>query len=135
MWIRLSTSFGLGSAWCGGIFARWPEEVSRIFRMLDFYCAEGHDPFHLLLISAAEIGFARDGAERGWIRVALPPLSWRLGRVFGGAQFLDIPGSSQLLTFSLLREKDNMLVRYILCGGEFEMVFFWGRPELLSFSW
>ena len=36
--------------------------------------AAGHGPVHLLLISAAEIGFAWDGGERGRIRAALPPL-------------------------------------------------------------
>ena len=35
--------------------------------------AQGHGPVHLLLISAAELGFAWDGAEKGWIRVSLPP--------------------------------------------------------------
>ena len=48
------------------------------FRMLDLiaHCADGHGPVHLLLVSAAEIGFAWDGAEGGWIRAApsLPAL-------------------------------------------------------------
>ena len=37
-----------------------PEEEPRIFRMLDLVSrgAHGHGPVHLLLISAAEIGFA-----------------------------------------------------------------------------
>ena len=37
-----------------------PEEEPRIFRMLDLISrgAQGHGPVHLLLISAAEIGFA-----------------------------------------------------------------------------
>ena len=33
--------------------------------------APGQGPVHLLLISAAELGFAWDGNERGWVR---PPL-------------------------------------------------------------
>ena len=39
-----------------------PEEEPRIFRMLDLISrgAQGHGPVHLLLISAAELGFARD---------------------------------------------------------------------------
>ena len=43
-----------------------PEEESRIFRMLDLISrgAQGHGPVHLLLISAAELGFAWDG---GWL--------------------------------------------------------------------
>ena len=53
-----------------------PEEEPRIFRMLDLISrrAQGHGPVHLLLISAAELGFAWDGAEKGWIRVSLPHL-------------------------------------------------------------
>ena len=36
--------------------------------------AQCHGPVHLLLISAAELGFAWDGAEKGWVRVSLPPM-------------------------------------------------------------
>ena len=44
-----------------------PEEEPRIFRMLDLISmgAQGHGPVRLLLISAAEIGFAWDGDEEG----------------------------------------------------------------------
>ena len=46
-----------------------PEEEPRIFRMLDFIPrgAQGHGPIHLLLVSAAELGFAWDGDEKGWV--------------------------------------------------------------------
>ena len=55
--------------------AHCPDEVPSIFRMLDLIAldADGHGPVHLLLISAAEIGFSRDGEESGWIWAALPP--------------------------------------------------------------
>ena len=43
--------------------------------------APGHGPVHLLLISAAELGFAWDGDERGWVRVSLPPLRMMTGPV------------------------------------------------------
>ena len=43
--------------------------------------AQGHGPVHLLLISAAELGFAWDGAEKGWVRVSLPPLRMMTGPV------------------------------------------------------
>ena len=45
-----------------------PEEEPRIFRMLDLISrgAPGHGPVHLILISAAQIGFPGDGDERGW---------------------------------------------------------------------
>ena len=41
-----------------------PDDQPRIFRMLDLISrgAQGHGPVHLLLISAAELGFAWDGA-------------------------------------------------------------------------
>ena len=44
--------------------------------------AQGHGPVHLLLISAAELGFAWDGGEKGWVRVSLPPLRMMAGPVF-----------------------------------------------------
>ena len=60
-----------------------PEEEPRIFRMLDFISrrAQGHGPVHLLLISAAKLGFAWDGDEKGWVRVSLPPLRLMTGPV------------------------------------------------------
>ena len=101
---------------------------------------QGHGPVHLLLISAAELGFAWDEEEKGWVRVSLPPLrmmtglvqhfyfsildAWRF-RVFAklserkgflGAEYADFKGSLQLLTSSHLRERDKMLLRAILCG-------------------
>ena len=47
-----------------------PDEEPRIFWMLDLISggAPGHGPVHLLVISAAELGFAWDGFERGWVR-------------------------------------------------------------------
>ena len=120
-----------------------PEEEPRIFRMLDLISrgAPGHGPVHLLLISAAEIGFAWDAGEQGWIRVSLPPLRMMAGPIqhfrsavldawhfhvlsrlaerkgFWGAQFADIKGSSQLLNSTHLRDRDKMLLRAIMCGG------------------
>ena len=61
-----------------------PEEKPGIFRMLDLIStgAQGHGPVHLLLlISAAEIGFAWDGDEGGWVRVSLPPLRIMAGPI------------------------------------------------------
>ena len=51
------------------------------FTMLDLISigAPGHGPVHLLLISAAELGFAWDGGERGWVRPSLPPLGMMTG--------------------------------------------------------
>ena len=55
-----------------------PEEEPRIFRMLDLISpgAQGHGPVHLLLISAAELGFGWDEAERGWVRGPPPSPSY-----------------------------------------------------------
>ena len=42
--------------------------------------AQGHGPVHhLLLTSAAEVGFAWDGGERGWARSSPPPLRMMVG--------------------------------------------------------
>ena len=58
-----------------------PDEEPTIFRMIDLISrgAPGHGPVHLLLISAAEIGFAWDSGEKGWIRVSLPLLRMMTG--------------------------------------------------------
>ena len=120
-----------------------PEEEPRIFRLLDLISrgAQGHGPVHLLLFSAAELGFAWDGDEKGWVRVSLPPLrmmtgpvqrfrsaildAWRFQvfarlserQVFLGGEFADFQGSLQLFTSSHLRERDKMFLRAILCGS------------------
>ena len=54
-----------------------------MYRMLDLVArgAGGHGPVHLLLASAAEIGFAWGGGEHGWLRVALLPLRMPVGPV------------------------------------------------------
>ena len=105
-------------AYCPG------EEEPRIFRRLDLISrgAQGHGPVHLLLTSAAELGFAWDGDEKGSVRVSLPPLrmmtgpvqhfrsaildAWRFSifpklaerKGFLGAEFSDFQGSLQQLT-------------------------------------
>ena len=55
----------------------------RIFRMLDLISggAQGHGSAHLLFISPAELEFAWDGAEKGWVRVSLPPFRMMTGPV------------------------------------------------------
>ena len=63
--------------------AHCPDEEPRIFRTLDLISrsAQGHGPVHLLLTSAAELGFAGDGDEKGWVRVSPPPLRMMSGPV------------------------------------------------------
>ena len=120
----------------------YPEEEPRIFRLLDLISrgSQGHGPVHILLISAAELGFAWDGDEKGWVPVFLPPMRVMVGPVqhfrsaildawrfhvfarlserkgFWCGDFVDFQGSLQLLTSSHLRERKKMLLRAILCG-------------------
>ena len=81
MLIVLSTLFGPGLL--RRYIACCPDEEPSIFRMLDFISrgAQGHGPIHLLLTSAAELGFAWDGDEKGWVRVSLRPLRMMTGPV------------------------------------------------------
>ena len=131
------------------------------FRMLDLisWGAQGHGPVHLLLISATELGFAWDGAEKGWVRVSLPPLRMMTGPVqhfyssildawrcsvfsrlserkgFLGGEFADFQRSLQQLTSSHLRERDKILLRAIFCGGCLERIPSWqGQEGRCSFS-
>ena len=101
----------------------------------------GHGPIHLLLASAAEIGFQWDPHALAWVRPGLPLLSdlagpiqhfraaildaWR-NRVaadlcrrkgFRGGHLLDVHGSLQLLNSSHVRERDKALLRTLMVGG------------------
>ena len=38
--------------------------------------AQGHGPVHLLLISAADLGFAWDGDEKGWQECSQEASCW-----------------------------------------------------------
>ena len=138
-----------------------PDEEPRIHRLLDLIsrAAQGHGPVHLLLLSAAELGFAWDGAEKGWVRVSLPHLrmmtgpfqhfrsailgAWRFSifakvadrKGFLGADFSDFQGSLQLLTSSHLRERD---VKSHFVWGSLERIPSWQGQEgrrSLSFLW
>ena len=90
--------------------AHRPLEACRIYRMLDLVAhgAPGHGPAHLLIISAAELGFVWLGNSKAGY-VLHSRLAEREG--FRGAQFLDIRGSLQLLISSHLRERDKHVVR------------------------
>ena len=60
-----------------GYLAFCPEEVHRVYRLLSFAAggSSGHGPAHLLLESAAEIGFSWCSRSLGWERPGLPVLS------------------------------------------------------------
>ena len=114
-----------------GYLACCPEEGPRIFRMLDLIArgAQGHEPVHLLLTSAAELGFAQDVQEKVWVIASLPPLRIMTGPIqhfysffldaqrfrisaqladrqgIRGAEFVDAEDSLQLLNSSYLREE------------------------------
>ena len=108
-----------------------PGEVSRVYRLLGSAAegSPGHGPAHLLLQSAAEIGFRWDPEELAWDRPGLPLLSklsgpfqhfraavlgaWRdkvsadlcVGKGFRGGPWLDIDGTLQPLNSDHVRER------------------------------
>ena len=120
-----------------------PSEVARVCRLLHLVVAgcPGHGPAHLLVESAAEIGFVWSLETVGWVRDGLTVLSifsgpilhfrsavldgWR-GEVsadpcarkgFRGGTWLDFDGTLQLLDSDHVRERDEALLRSILVGG------------------
>ena len=120
-----------------------PGEVSSVYRLLESAAegSPGHGPVHLLLQSAAVIGFRWDPEELAWDRPGLPLLSnlsgpfqhfraailgaWRdkvsadlcARKGFRGGPSLDIDGTLQLLNSDHVRERDKALLRSILVGG------------------
>ena len=123
--------------------ALWPSRVDRAYRLLDMVSegCRGHGPVHLLVSSAAEIGFRWSSHSLAWHRPGLPLLSNLAGPVqhfraaildawqnktaadlcgrkgFRGGPLLDIHGSLQLLNSSHVRDRDKGLLRCILVGG------------------
>ena len=63
--------------------ALWPSRVGRAYRLLDMVSegCRGHGPVHLLVSSAAEIGFSWDPHSLAWHRLGLPLLSNLAGPV------------------------------------------------------
>ena len=116
-----------------------PEEIPRVYRLLQAAAegSSGHGPAHLLLESAAEIGFSWCSHVPGWDRpcsvwlLALFSISgcildaWRhkvsMGlcsrKGFRGGPFLDVSGTLQLLNSDHVRERDKALLRGVLVGG------------------
>ena len=120
-----------------------PGEVSRVYRLLESAAegSPGHGPAHLLVQSAAEIGFRWDPGELAWDRPGLPLLSnlsgpiqhfraailgaWRnkvssglcAGKGFRGGPSLYIDGTLQLLNSDHVRERDKALLRSVFVGG------------------
>ena len=129
-----------------------PGEDFRVYRLLERSAegCPGHGPVHLLLQSAAAIGFHWDSLDLAWCRPGLPLLSnlsgpvqhfraailgaWRdavsaelcARKGFRGVPSLDIDGTLQLLISDHVRERDKALVRSILVGVS-GMGFFLGR--------
>ena len=111
-------------------------------------------PAHLLVESAAEIGFSWCSQVFGWVRPGLPVLDMVAGPIqhfrsaildawrhrvsldlcsrkgFRGGPFLDISGTSQLLNSDHVRERDKALLRGVLVGGCLEWFFAWEGQEL-----
>ena len=123
--------------------ALWPSQVGRAYRLLDMVSegCPGHGPVHLLVASAAEVGFMWHPLALAWSRPGLPLLSNLAGPVqhfwaaildawqnkaaadlcsregFRGGPLLDIRGSLQLLNSSHVRDRDKGLLRSVLVGG------------------
>ena len=126
-----------------GFLAYRPGEVSKVYRLLEHVAGgcPGHGPVHLLVGSAAEIGFVWSPEMVGWAREGLPVLSslsdpiqhfraaflegWRsevsadlcAREGFRGGPWLDVDVSLQLLNSGHVREGDKALLRRILVGG------------------
>ena len=120
-----------------------PGEVSRVYRLLESAAegCPGHGLVHLLLQSAAVIGFRWDPEELAWDGPGLPLLSNLTGLIqhflaailgagrdevspdlsprkgFRGGPSLDIDGTLQLLNSYHVRERDQALLRSILVVG------------------
>ena len=120
-----------------------PGEVFSICRLLERAAdgCPGHGPAHLLVESAAEIGFVWSPDVFGWEREGLPVLSNLAGPIqhfgaavlegwsgkvsadlcakmgFRGGPRLDLDGTLQLLYSGHVRERDKALLRGILVGG------------------
>ena len=114
-----------------------PGEVRRVYRLHDSVAEDcpGHGPAHLLVESAAEIGFRWDFRVLGWDRPGLPILSNsacpiqhfravvltaskdKVSAVCWEGPCLDVSGTLQLLDSDHVREKDKALLRSILVGG------------------
>ena len=120
-----------------------PGEMSRVYPLMESAaeCSPGHGPAHLLIQSAAEIGFRWDPGELAWDRPGLLLVSnlsdpihhfraailgaWRdkvsadlfARRGFRGGPLLDIDGTLQLLDSDHVWERDKALLRGILVGG------------------
>ena len=120
-----------------------PGEVFRVQRLLEHVAGgcPGHGPVHLLVESAAEIGFVWSPEMVGWARGRLPVLSnlavpiqhfraavrvgWKrkvsvdlcARKGFRGGLWLDVNGTLQLLNSDHVRERDKALLRSILVGG------------------
>ena len=117
-----------------------PGEVARVHQLLDGVAGgcPGHGPVHLLVDSAAEIGFQWDSHQLGCERLVLSNLAgpiqhfrasvlgaWR-GKVtadlcvrkgFRGGPGLDMHGALHLLDSDHVRERDEALLKGILVGG------------------
>ena len=111
-----------------------PGEVSRVCRLLEHVAGgcPGHGPAHLLVESAAVIGFVWSPELVGWVRDGLPALSNLAGPIqhfrsavlegvsadlcarkgFRGSPWLDFDGNLQLLNSDHVRERERSAQEY-----------------------
>ena len=78
--------------------ALWLSQVGRDYRLLDMVSegCPGHGPVHLLVPSAAEVGFRRDPLALAWSRPGLPLLSNLAGPVQHFRLLFLMPGRTRL---------------------------------------
>ena len=120
-----------------------PGEGSRVYRLLEHAAdgCPGHGPVHLLVESAAEVGFVWSPNMVGWCREGLQVLGnlvnpiqhfrsavlegWRekvsadfcARKDFWEGPWLDVDGTLQLFDSDHVRERDKALLRGILVGS------------------
>ena len=131
---RLFALFGSGFESCVGI---WPFGLRRF---LGIDCAAGgcpvHGPAHLLVESAAEVGFQWDPDVLGWGRIRFLQLCAQ-GRVSGEEIFQALCSSLTLAMFG----KETRLCSEVYLLGVFGMAFFFffqqgeGSASALSVLW
>ena len=135
-----------------------PEEIPRVYRLLHFAAegSSGHGPAHLLLESAAEIGFSWCSRNLGWDRLVYLYLVWLmvqfsifglqflmpggirypwicvLGKVFGVAHFLIFLAPCSSLTLTMFGREIRHCFEVCLLGV-YGMIFCWERLGILMF--
>ena len=107
--------------------ALWPAEVDRVYRLLEMVGSgcPCHGPIHLLLASAAEIGFLWDPHALAWVRPGLPLLSNLAGPIQHFLLSLMLGVIGLLLTFVGVKVfvVAPFWIFMVLCSSSFLLMF------------